>query len=263
MAFFEHKGARLHYRVEGSGPPLVLIHGFGSSQLDWELQVPEWKDTFTLIMPDLRGFGQSSKDVPPFSVDQFVEDLRALLEHLEIQRFQLLGYSLGGAVSFAFSVEEPERVERLILVNTWPSFRPTTLRKKWEVVLRKNLVRLSGMDKMAKVLGKRLFPEEHQKELRSTFEERYQQNDKSVYLELLKTLPKWSVRDRIGVLSMPTLVLGAEHDYTPHTEKEEYVVDMPNATLELVEDSRHGTPFDQTAFFNARVLDFLKDPKAV
>jgi pimeloyl-ACP methyl ester carboxylesterase len=257
MPFFEHDGARLHYREEGSGPPLVLVHGFGSSELDWELQVPALKEHYRMIMPDLRGFGQSSKDVGPHSIEQFLSDLRALLTHLEIERFSLLGYSLGGAVSFAFSVEEPTRVERLVLVNTWPSFQPTNLRKKWEVFLRKTLVRMSGMDKMAKVLGKRLFPEEGQELLRATFEERYAKNDKSVYLQLLQTLPTWSVRDRIGVLTMPTLVLGAEYDYTPHSEKEDYVADMPNATLELVEGSRHGTPFDRTDYFNARVLEFL------
>lgn len=257
MATFEHSGAELHYRVVGQGPPLVMIHGFGSSQLDWELQAEAFREHFTLVMPDLRGFGQSSKEVAPFSVDQYAEDLRALLQHLEIDRFSLLGYSLGGAVSFAFSVEQPERIERLILVNTWPSFRPTTFRKKWELALRKTLVRLSGMDKMARVLGKRLFPEEGQEELRATFEERYAQNDKSVYLALLQTLPKWSVRDRIGGLTMPVLVLGAEHDYTPHSEKEDYVADLPNAVLEMVEGSRHGTPFDRTEEFNARVLQFL------
>ena len=260
MPFFEHNGARLHYREEGSGPPLVLIHGFGSSEVDWELQVPALKDRYRMIMPDLRGFGQSSKDVGPHCMEQLVSDLRALLEHLEIERFSLLGYSLGGVVSFAFSVEEPERIERLILVNTWPSFRPTTLRKKWEVFMRRTLVRMSGMDKMAKVLGKRLFPEEGQELLRSTFEERYAKNDKSVYLELLQTLPTWSVRDQIGGLTMPTLVIGAEHDYTPHSEKEAYVADMPNATLELVEGSRHGTPFDRTEYFNARVLEFMSAP---
>ena len=79
MATFEHSGAELHYRVVGQGPPLVMIHGFGSSQLDWELQAEAFREHFTLVMPDLRGFGQSSKEVAPFSVDQYAEDLRALL----------------------------------------------------------------------------------------------------------------------------------------------------------------------------------------
>ena len=62
---------------------------------------------------------------------------------------------------------------------------------------------------------------------------------------------------------MPVLVLGAEHDYTPHSEKEDYVADLPNAVLEMVEGSRHGTPFDRSKEFNARVLQFLlENPEA-
>ena len=69
--------------------------------------------------------------------------------------------------------------------------------------------------------------------------------------------------DRLKQVRPPpqsSLVIGAEHDYTPHSEKEAYVADMPNATLELVEGSRHGTPFDRTEYFNARVLEFMSAP---
>ena len=79
-------------------------------------------------MPDLRGFGQSSKDVTPLHGATLLSDSGSI-GSLRDRALSLLGYSLGGAVSFAFSVEEPERIERLVLVNTLPSFRPTTLRK--------------------------------------------------------------------------------------------------------------------------------------
>ena len=259
MPFFHHQGAELHYTLAGDGPPLVLLHGFGSSQLDWELQVAEFGAHFQLIMPDFRGFGDSSKDAPPFSVEQFSEDLGALLDHLKIQRFSMLGYSLGGAVAFDVSVSQPERIERLVLVNTWPSFRADTFKKKRELWTRRTLVRLSGMPQMARVLGKRLFPESGQEALRATFEERYSKNDKAVYLKLLNTLPTWSVREQINRLAMPILVVGAEHDYTPFSEKEAYVADMATATLVKIEGSRHGTPFDRREEFNALVLGFLRD----
>jgi pimeloyl-ACP methyl ester carboxylesterase len=258
MPNFEHAGATLHYALAGEGPPLVLIHGFGSSHVDWELQLPALTPHFQVIMPDLRGFGDSSRDTGPFSAEQFAEDLDALLDHLDIERFCLLGYSLGGAVSFEFSVNQPDRIERLILVNTLPSFRPTTLKKKWEVFMRKTVVRMTGIEKMAKVLGKRLFPEADQVQLRETFEMRYARNDKSVYMALLKSLPTWSVRERIGVLKMPILVIGAEFDYTPFSEKEAYVAELDQAELVKVEGSRHGTPFDRPEQFNGLVLEFLQ-----
>jgi len=258
MPSFEHDGAILHYAEAGEGPPLVLLHGFGSSQIDWELQLPALVPHFRVIMPDLRGFGDSSRDKGPFSIEQFAADLDGLLAHLEIERFSLLGYSLGGAASFEFSVGQPERIERLILVNTWPSFQVTTLKKKWELFMRKTVVRMTGMKKMAKVLGKRLFPEPDQALLRETFELRYAKNDKAVYMALLQSIPTWSVLDQIGVLQMPTLVIGAEFDYTPFSEKEAYVANLPNASLVKVKGSRHGTPFDRPEEFNQLVINFLK-----
>jgi pimeloyl-ACP methyl ester carboxylesterase len=258
MPLFEHAGATLHYTVSGEGPPLVLLHGFGSSEVDWELQRPALVAQFQVITPDLRGFGQSSREQGPFSIEQFAEDFRALLAHLQIERFSLLGYSLGGAVAFEFAVNAPERVERLILVNTWPSFRTTTWKKKRELMLRKAVVRFMGLEKMAKVLGKRLFPEEDQAHFRATFEERYAQNDKAVYLAMLKAIPTWSVREQLGVLDMPTLVVGAEFDYTPFAEKEAYVVDLPNAQLVKIIGSRHGTPVDRAEELNGLVLEFLE-----
>jgi len=263
MPQLEHQGASLHYTIAGDGPPLVMIHGFGSSEADWDLQRVALTPHFRVITPDLRGFGRSSRDVGPFSAEQFSEDLRALLDHLEIPCFALLGYSLGGAVSFQFAVDHPQRVERLILVNTLPSFRPTTLRKKWEVCMRRSLVRATGMDKMASVLGKRLFPEDHQVEMRATFEARYAQNTKSVYLGVLDHLPEWSVQEHLHTLTMPILVIGAEHDYTPHAEKEAYAAQLDNASLIMVENSRHGTPFDQAEIFNQHVLDFLVETPGV
>jgi pimeloyl-ACP methyl ester carboxylesterase len=236
-----------------------MLHGFGSSQVDWELQVPDFGAHFRMIMPDLRGFGESSRDAPPFSVPQFSADLLALLDHLGIDRFSLLGYSLGGAVAFDVAVSHAQRIERMVLVNTWPSFQPDSFRKKRELWTRRWLVRLSGMNQMARVLGKRLFPDPGQELLRATFEERYSKNDKSVYLALLQTLPEWSVRDRIDKLNMPVLVVGAEHDYTPFSEKEAYVADMATARLVKVEGSRHGTPFDRSEEFNRLVLDFLME----
>jgi 3-oxoadipate enol-lactonase len=256
MPTFEHAGATLHYTVSGEGSPLVLMHGFGSSEIDWELQRQAFEPHYRVITPDLRGFGGSDRE-GPFSVEQFADDFHALLNHLKIERFSLLGYSLGGAVSFEFAVNAPERIEKFILVNTWPSFRTTTWKKKKELWMRKMVVRLTGMEKMAKVLGKRLFPEEGQELLRSTFEERYAKNDKAVYMALLKAIPTWSVRDRVDVLTMPTLVVGAEFDYTPFSEKEAYAAELPNAELVKIMGSRHGTPFDRAEEFNGLVLDFL------
>lgn len=260
MAILQVEGADIYYEVHGEGAPLVLLHGFGSSTLDWELQIPAFATTHRVIALDFRGFGRSTRDHGPYSVERFAADTLKVLDHLGVHSFKLLGFSMGGATAFQIATMVPERVERLILVNTQPSFMADTPRKKLEVLIRKTVVRFMGMKRMAKVIAGRLFPAEDQQSLRDLVIERYANNSPHVYLGVLSTLPRWSVADDLERITAPTLVIAAEHDYTPVSEKEAYVALLPDARLEVFEGSYHGTPFDQTERFNRSVLTFLEGP---
>ena len=247
----------IYIEEHGSGEPLFLLHGFGSSTRDWEAQLPDLADRFRVVLVDFRGFGQSNRKTGPFSVEQFASDIFAVADHLQIERFHLLGYSMGGAAAQQMAVDCPERIQRLILVNTVPSFRPDHWRKVLELYMRRLVVRLLGMEKMAGVIAKKLFPREDQEALREVVRERYSDNSTAVYMAVLKTLPRWSVREKLSTIASPTLVIAAEHDYTPVAEKEAMVQEIADSRLEVIRESRHGTPFDQTVIFNALVREFL------
>jgi len=247
----------LHYEVKGQGEPLVLLHGLGSSCRDWEFQVDALGARFQLIIPDQRGFGQSSKPPGPYTVSQYADDLLALLDHLGIQKTHLLGYSMGGAAAFQFAVDHPERLRRLIIANSTPDFSLDHWRKRLELRVRQTVIRMLGVPTLAQLIAKRLFPDPGQEELRAMTIERYGANVKHAYLAALDGLAGWSVADRIEHLTLPTLVLAAEHDYTPLAEKEAYVAKMPDARLVEIKGSRHGTPMDQPDLFNELVLSFL------
>jgi len=247
----------IYIEEHGSGEPLFLLHGFGSSTRDWEAQLPALTDRFRVVLVDFRGFGQSNRKTGPFSVEQFAADVFAVADHLEIPRFHLLGYSMGGAAAQQMVLDCPERIQKLILVNTVSSFRPDHWRKVLELYMRRVVVRLLGMEKMAGVIAKKLFPREDQESLRDVVRERYSDNSTAVYMAVLKTLPRWSVKEQLSSITSPTLVIAAEHDYTPISEKEFMVQEMTDARLEVVRESRHGTPFDQTTIFNALIREFL------
>lgn len=95
MAYFEHEGCTLHYQQYGQGEPLVLLHGLGSSSLDWELQVPLLSQHYRVILLDSRGHGRSDKPVDGYQIATFSEDLLALLEHLQTGPVHLVGLSMG------------------------------------------------------------------------------------------------------------------------------------------------------------------------
>ncbi|MHB9857848.1 alpha/beta fold hydrolase [Streptomyces sp. YIM S03343] len=110
-------GYRRAFRMAGSGPALVLIHGIGDSSATWADLIPDLARTHTVIAPDLLGHGASDKPRADYSVAAFANGLRDLLTTLGIESATLVGHSLGGGVAMQFAYQFPERTERLVLVS--------------------------------------------------------------------------------------------------------------------------------------------------
>jgi pimeloyl-ACP methyl ester carboxylesterase len=103
----------LHYEVQGQGEAVVLIHSGGADLRDWELIAPQLAQTYQVITLDGRGAGQSPPLLEPAD---YVEDLRQLLDHLNVDRAILVGHSIGGQIATDFALAYPDRVTRLVLV---------------------------------------------------------------------------------------------------------------------------------------------------
>lgn len=116
MPFAKINGTELFYEVHGQGSPLVLAHGGASNHISWFRQVVEFREHYSVVTYDQRGFGFSEEN-GDFSVSA-VDDLRALLDHLGYERVALMGQSLGGAVVAGFASRYPERVHALVLSST-------------------------------------------------------------------------------------------------------------------------------------------------
>jgi 3-oxoadipate enol-lactonase len=111
-------GVRLAYERRGTGSPLVLLHGYPLDHHLWDEVAPLLTDTFELILPDLRGFGESSTVDSFYTMEDIASDIAALLDHLEIEKTAMVGHSMGGYVALAFLRLYPERLTGLGLVST-------------------------------------------------------------------------------------------------------------------------------------------------
>ncbi|PVB63085.1 alpha/beta hydrolase [Labrenzia sp. 011] len=118
--------ARLFCRVGGSGPPLLLLHGYPQSHVIWHTIAPRLAEHFTLILPDLPGYGRSS--VPPLSDDHAAYSKRAmagafteLMNVLGHRRFFLAGHDRGGRVAYRLALDHPEAIERLAVLDILPT----------------------------------------------------------------------------------------------------------------------------------------------
>lgn len=109
-------GHRVAYRVGGSGPLLVLIHGITSSSATWDRVLPRLARRYTVLAPDLLGHGQSDKLRGDYSVGAHANTIRDLLDELGYGSASFVGHSLGGGVALQFAYQYPTRIDRVVLV---------------------------------------------------------------------------------------------------------------------------------------------------
>ena len=111
-------GIRQHYVRAGSGDPVVLLHGWPQTWYMWRKVIPALAERYTVIAPDLRGFGESAKPVDGYDKKTVAADVRALVRQLGFERIFLVGHDLGGPVAYAYAWAHPSEVRRLAILDT-------------------------------------------------------------------------------------------------------------------------------------------------
>ena len=117
-------GVDLFYRIGGTGPPLLLVHGFTRVGHDWDDFLDELGQHFTVIVPDLRGHGLSATGAAEFGYPEAARDMLGLLDHLRIKRCKAIGHSAGGITLLHMAGQQPERLEAMVLVSATHRFTP-------------------------------------------------------------------------------------------------------------------------------------------
>ncbi|RME18561.1 MAG: alpha/beta hydrolase [Bdellovibrio sp.] len=250
-------GVRTYYEKKGKGPPIVLIHGLGSSHLEWEQVRSYLVSKYTVYTYDVRGHGQSEKTKGPFTMELFAADAKAFIEKMGLKKVTIGGCSMGGMIAFQFAVDYPQLLENLIIVNSVPEVKLKTLREKAILYTRLLLLNTLGLHNMARVLVYKVFPRPDQAEIRRRELERFLLNDEETYRACIKAIVGWGVKERLKEIKVPVLVVSAENDYLPLSYKKEYVKQIPNAQLVVIKKSRHVTPIDQPEQLAKAILKFL------
>ena len=262
MPFFAHDGAELFYTDGGSGPPILFLHGLGGSTENWDAQVEHFeRRRYRVIALDMRGSGQS-RDTRhpdgPFTALQFAADTRALIANLALDRVHVVGLSMGGAVAFQLAVDAPELLQTMTICNSAPAFIVRGVGPYFAILLRRVITMIQGPAGMARMLAPRLFPGEQHAALRERFIANMARNRPGAYAASQRALFGWSVADKLAQIRVPTLVIGAEHDYPFLLDKAAWVRQMPQAELVVVPNTHHALPVEAPEAFNQVLEAFLE-----
>ena len=128
---FVINGIRYHVDVWGEGFPFLLLHGFTGDRSTWSEFKPFWKEHSKAIALDIIGHGPTDSPLEPsrYDIEAIADDLYALLEKLEIDKTDLLGYSMGGRLALTFAIKYPKKVRRLILESSSPGLKTESERE--------------------------------------------------------------------------------------------------------------------------------------
>ena len=129
----DRDGVKIYYEVHGSGPPLLLTHGYSSTSAMWKGQIEALSQHHSLVLWDMRGHGQSDYPADPaaYSEALTVADMAALLDEVGAETAIVGGLSLGGYMSLAFYRAHPDRVRALLIIDTGPGFKKDDAREAW------------------------------------------------------------------------------------------------------------------------------------
>lgn len=253
-------GLTLSYDEMGSGVPLLLVHGWPHDCTLWSGQLAGLSTRARCIAPDLRGFGGSSVE-GPYSMEQYADDLVALLDHLGLAQAVVCGLSMGGYVAMAMLRRHPERVRALILTDTRATPDTRDGREKRarlaEFVLDHGVPALAARQLKAMVGASTLAtrPELCESLVRMMSAAPLE----GVVGALRAMAERASSVEMLGSASLPVLVVGGSEDsFTPPDELRALAAGIPGSRFELLEGGGHVSPFERPAAFNHVVAEFLE-----
>jgi (E)-2-((N-methylformamido)methylene)succinate hydrolase len=237
---FARPGLVTHYAVEGTGPPLLLIHGVGARLDSWDDVVAALGGRFTTIRYDLRGHGDSTKVPGPYSVELFAADAVALLDHLGIARCHVAGFSLGGLVAQRLALDAPGRVAGLVLLSTVAG---RTDEEQRRVLERLALVEHGIPGEHFRRSLERWFSDEFRRrhpDVLERYAARNMENDPACYAAAYRVLAMTDLADELHRIQAPTLVVTGEGDVGSNPRMATLMHGaIPGSRLQILPGLRH------------------------
>jgi pimeloyl-ACP methyl ester carboxylesterase len=241
--FVKVDGAKIYYATFGSGSPVVLLHGGMGNGDHWANQVPALAEKLHVIVIDSRGQGRSTRTKAAPSYDVMAADVLAVMDHLELEKASIVGWSDGGEIGLKLAIHHPDRVAKLFIFGanydakgskpragkSFPTF------DAYAAKCRADFKRLSGTPKQFDALVQWLLP--------------------------IWRNPMGFTQDELKSIKAPTIVADGDHDeIIVLAQIEEMAKLIPNGRLEVFKDTSHFALWQDPATFTKVVVEFLTAP---
>lgn len=247
----------LYYKVEGTGETVVFIHGLSDSLLYWEFLATNLKDDFRIIRFDLPGHGQSELGDDELSIDSYVNDLANLLDELNVNDINLIGFSLGGAIALDFALKCPDRVSSLVLMSSFAKADDhiRDVFNKFTDALNMGFEEFYDLI-LPMVLCPDVISDNHE-ELEFLKQLASQTANTQAYIKSIVACLDFDVESELPEMEIPTLILVGKHDeITPLSIQKDINCNITGSELIIFDDVKHNLLVGEN---KDKILGILKE----
>ncbi|RLC12220.1 MAG: hypothetical protein DRI57_17945 [Deltaproteobacteria bacterium] len=262
--FLEKAGKKLYYEVQGEGEPtLLFVHGWMASSSVWCKQIPNFTESRRVVTFDLTGYGQSDKpDGLAYTPDVWFDDLDLLIEHLNLHKPILIGWSMGGAIGIGYAVTRPKALSKLVLVDSTPLLvaPPDVFEHATPPEAAEQLVEAlqSDFNAGARSFVEMMFSEPDSDALKNEIHAITQQTTAPIALESVGNAGSADLRPMLDQVQVPTLILHGEADAVCSLGAGQCLSEMiPNTQIHTFPGKGHAPFLTDAQAFNERLAAFI------
>ncbi|HEV8038705.1 MAG TPA: alpha/beta hydrolase [Bryobacteraceae bacterium] len=254
-------GQKIHYLEAGSGPDVILLHGLGADSTNWAMNTAVLAKSFHVLVPDQIGFGESDKPMINYRVGTLVDFLDGFYKKVGITKATVVGNSLGGWTAMAFTLAHPDKVERMVLVDSAGySFEKLGGPKPTKEALDGlNPSTVAGTKALiALILANKALATDQIAE--QFFAGHMKKNDGYTIERFIESVERGEdiVDGKLGAIKAPTQIIwGREDGLTPLAEGQMLATDIAGSQLVILDHCGHIPQFECAAKFNETLLKFL------
>jgi len=260
VPFVPVNGVKIYYEVRGEGEPIAFLNGIMARTVSWGNQTRYFvKNGYKVILHDFRGQGQSDRPRIKYSMDMHVEDLKGLLDALNIRKLHLVGLSYGGKVALMFALKYPQYLKSLIVASTTPTV-DKAIRAKVDRWI------LGARFRSGRILFQIVYPDIYSDDFLETKWEfvmstapAFEQIDFDALIELSKAFLEVDLRGKMTSINVPTLIIvGSEDKVFPPKYSKMIHEEIEGSKFITVEGCGHVIIWEKPDEFNKIIHEFIK-----
>ncbi len=251
-------GIDINYEIEGEGPWVTMSHSLACDLHMWDEQMGVLTRKYKVLRFDTRGHGQSSAPAGQYTLEQLADDVKGLLDGLNIKQTHWVGLSMGGMIGQAFALKYPGVFKSMVLADT-TSRRPPDAAKMWRD--RITTAQEKGMDALVESTLGRWFTEPYRNSRKDVME-RITRNIRSTpvagFVGCCHAISSVDFLGRLKEIRIRVLIMVGEHDHgTPPEAARVIHENLPGSELKIIASAAHLSNIEQAEVFNQAMLGFL------